>query len=146
MGISAGLQLEWDVWKFSNPDVFFDATATPKTFQLGPSTNGKTRLNMRYVEIPISFRVGDDDGVHLVLTALPGIFWPGKGLRYNYEVSGRTIKEVDRSVNKYFSPYKLDLRAALMFDWVGIYVQVSPLSAFGDYCQQLFPVRFGIIL
>ena len=89
--------------------------------------------------------LGDRDDWHLELAALPGIGWTGNntGLRRQY---GNTNKEKDYSINRSLAPYKLDVRASVMYKAIGVYFQVATLSAFGDYCQELFPVKFGIIL
>ena len=141
----AGLGLEWNKYRFTGSEVLWDATAAPNAFALGADLNCTSRLKTRYVTIPLSLSLGDRDGWHIELTALPGLGWTGKntGLRRQY---GNTNKEKDYSVNRSLAPYKLDLRAAMMYNGFGIYFQVATLSTLRDGCQELFPVKFGIIL
>ncbi len=143
--IDAGLGLEWNKFKFAGNEVLWDATATPNAFAIGADPNCSTRLKTRYVTLPLTVMLGDRDDWHLELTALPGLGWTGDntGLRRQY---GNTNKEKDYSINRSLAPYKFDVRASVMYKAIGVYFQVATLSAFGDYCQELFPVKFGIIL
>lgn len=148
IGLSAGLGLEWNRYKFTGSEVLWDATAMPHALALGVDPNCTSRLKTRYVTLPITLILGDRDDWHLELAALPGIGWTGNntGLRRNYGNGSGSTKEKDYTINRSLAPYKLDVRAAVMYHAIGVYFQVSTLSAFGDYCQELFPVKFGIIL
>lgn len=143
--IDAGLGLEWNKFKFADSEVLWDATSMPHAFTLGADPNCSTRLKTRYVTLPLTVMLGDRDDWHLELTALPGLGWTGDntGLRRQY---GITNKEKDFSINRSLAPYKLDVRASVMYKTIGVYFQLATISAFGDYCQELFPVKFGIIL
>ena len=52
----------------------------------------------------------------------------------------------DYSINPYIRPYKLDARISLQYRSLGLYFQASMLPAFKGSCDELFPVKFGIIL
>ena len=145
MRLDAGLGMEWNKFKFTDSEVLWDATATPNAFAIGTDPNCTSRLKTRYVTIPVTFSLGNRDGWHIELAALPGIGWTGNntGLRHQY---GNTNKEKDFSINRSLAPYKLDVRAAVMYDGFGVYFQVATMSAFRNDCQELFPVKFGIIL
>ena len=145
-GLYAGVGLEWDKWKFTTPNVELNTAAAPYAFAEAAPAAGSTLLTTRYVNIPLAIRLGDDDGVHLMLTALPGIHWNASGLRHTQHDGNRQSTVKDRSVNRHINPYKLDLRAELRFNVVGIYVQVSTLSLFRNDAEPLYPVKFGIIL
>ncbi len=148
--LKLGLGLEWDKYKFAIPYVTFDETTDPMSFVSGTPTTGssRTRLKTRYVVLPIKLDFGNVDGWHVSLTALPGLGWTGKntGMRYQFAMADGDVNAKDFSVNQHLNPYKLDLRLAVKYDWIGVYIQVSTLSAFRDGCQELFPVKFGIIL
>ena len=148
VGLSVGLGLEWNRYKFTNSEVLWDVTSMPHALALGTDPNCSSRLKTRYVTLPITVILGDRDDWHLELTALPGIGWTGSntGLRRQYGSGSGTTTEKDYSINRSLAPYKFDVRAAVMYHAIGVYFQVSPISAFGDYCQELFPVKFGIIL
>lgn len=145
-GLYAGLGLEWDRWKFTTPHVELGTSTDPYSFAAATPAIGSTILTTRYVNIPLSIRIGDEDEMHLMLTALPGIHWNASGLRYKQHDSNREATVKDRSINSHINPYKLDLRAELRFNVVGIYVQVSTLSLFRQGVEELYPVKFGIIL
>ena len=146
--ISAGLGLEWNSFKFAESELLWDATAEPYYLALGADPNCLSRLKTRYVTLPIRMHLGDKDGWHIELTALPGLGWTGKntGLRREYGGGNGQNKVKDFSVNRSLNPYKFDVRAAIMYDWIGLYVQVSTLSVFRNNCDELFPIKFGIII
>jgi hypothetical protein len=141
----AGLGMEWNKYRFANTEVFWDATTTPSAFSLGSDPNCVSRLKTRYVTLPLTLKLGKRRGWHLELTALPGLGWAGDntGLRRKTDVSN---KVKDYSINRSLAPYKLDVRAAVMYNMIGVYFQLSTLSTLRDNCQELFPVKFGIIL
>ena len=146
----AGLGFNWDRYNFIDPAVVFDATATPMSFD--DMANGVstvwTRLKTRSVVVPLKLEFGNPKKWHFSLTALPGLNWSGNntGLRRKVEVMGGTSKVKDYSVNRYFNPYSLDLRAAVQYKSIGLYVQTAMVPLLKDGCQDLFPVKFGIIL
>lgn len=146
--IDAGLGLEWNKFKFADSEVLWDATAMPRAFTLGADPNCSTRLKTRYVTLPLTVMLGDRDDWHLELTALPGLGWTGDntGLRRQYGSGSGSNNEKDYTINRSLAPYKLDVRASVMYKTIGVYFQLATISAFGDYCQELFPVKFGIIL
>ena len=148
VGLSVGLGLEWNKYKFANNELTWDATAEPYHLALGTDPNCQSRLKTRYVTMPVTLILGDRDSWHVELAALPGIGWTGKntGLRRIYGSGNGQNTEKDYSVNRSLAPYKLDVRAAVMYHAIGIYAQVSTLSAFKGNCDELFPVKFGIIL
>ena len=146
IGFYAGLGLEWDKWKFTAPSVQLNTAAEPYAFAASGATTGNMLLTTRYVIVPLTIRVGDRDGVHLELSAIPGIHWNASGLRTKQVVGNSTETTKDRSINKYLNPYKLDLRAALYYNHFGIYAQFSTQSVFKGNCEELFPVKFGFII
>ena len=146
----AGLGFDWDRYNFITPEVFFDAAANPMTFAAGTagSAVATSRLKTRHVVVPLKFEFGNRNKWHFSLTALPGLNWSGNntGLRRKVEVMGGTNKEKDYSVNRYFNPYSFDVRAAVQYGGIGLYVQTAMVPLLKDGCQELFPVKFGIIL
>ena len=76
----------------------------------------------------------------------PGIHWNASGLRTKQTIGNSTETIKDRSINRYINPYKFDIRAELYYSWFGIYAQFSTLSTFKGNSEELFPVKFGIIL
>ena len=146
--VSAGLGLEWNSFCFAESEMLWDATAEPYHLSAGADPNCLSRLKTRYVTLPVRMHFGDRDGWHIELTALPGLVWTGKnsGLRREYGGGNGQSKEKDFSVNRSINPYKFDVRAAVMYDWIGLYVQVSTLSVFRNNCDELFPIKFGIII
>ena len=148
VGLSVGLGMEWNKYKFANNELTWDAAAEPYHLALGTDPNCLSRLKTRYVTMPVTLILGDRDSWHVELAALPGIGWTGKntGLRRIYGSGNGQNTEKDYSVNRSLAPYKLDVRAAVMYHALGIYAQVSTLSAFKGNCDELFPVKFGIIL
>ena len=44
------------------------------------------------------------------------------------------------------NPYHLDVRVAVQYKALGLYVQAATLPLLKDGCQELYPVKFGIIL
>lgn len=151
----AGLGMDWDRYNFITPEVFFDASATPMTFAAGATgaAVASTRLKTRSVVVPLKFEFGNPKKWHFSVTALPGLNWSGDntGLRRRYNMvdpagSGTTRKEKDYAVNQYMNPYHLDVRVAVQYKGLGLYVQAATLPLLKDGCQELFPVKFGIIL
>lgn len=145
-GLYIGLGLDWDKYKFTTPEVTFDPASA--AFAQGTTQDCSSRLLTRYVVVPLTLRFDLWHDWHLSLAALPGIHWSGShtGLRREYETSDREELQKDQTVNQHINPYKLDLRAELRFNVVGIYVQVSTLSLFRNDAEPLYPVKFGIIL
>lgn len=143
-GLYIGLGLDWDKYKFSTPDVVFDNLA----FRNGPDGAVESRLLTRYVVVPLTLRVDLWHGWRLTLSALPGIHWSGShtGLRREFENDQMEGLAKDQSVNKHINPYKLDLRATLNYEGIGLYFQAATLSTMRDGCEPLYPVKFGIIL
>lgn len=146
--VSAGLGLEWNSFRFAESEMLWDVTAEPYHLSAGADPNCLSHLKTRYVTLPIRMHFGDLDGWHIELTALPGFGWTGKntGLLREYGVGNGQSKVKDFSVNRSLNPYKFDVRAAVMYDWIGLYVQVSTLSVFRNNCDELFPIKFGIII
>lgn len=146
--LDAGLGLEWNKYRFTGSEVLWNTAAEPYALTLGTDPNCQSRLKTRFVTLPVTLSIGDRDKWHIELAALPGLGWTGKntGLRRQYGTGNGTSKEKDYTVNSSLAPYKLDVRAALMYDWIGLYVQVSTMSTFKGNCQELFPIKFGIIL
>ncbi len=143
-GLYIGLGLDWDKYKFSTPDVVFDNLA----FRSGTDGAVESRLLTRYVVVPLTLRVDLWHGWRLTLSALPGIHWSGShtGLRREFENDQMEGLVKDQSVNKHINPYKLDLRATLNYEGIGLYFQTATLSTMRDGCEPLYPVKFGIIL
>ena len=148
IGLSAGLGLEWNRYKFTGSEVLWDNTTAPYHLALGTDPNCTSSLKTRYVTLPLTIIIGDRDEWHLELAALPGIGWTGNntGLRRQYGSGSGSRTDKDYTINRSLAPYKLDVRAAVMHDGIGVFFQVATLSAFKDGCQELFPVKFGIIL
>lgn len=147
----AGLGLNWDGYRFVEDDVMFDATAAPMTFIPGTSTtitNASTRLGTRSVVVPLKFEFGNNDKWHFSITALPGITWSGHrtGLIKKYNEGDCHVVSKDYGVNRYFNPYRMDVRVAVQYSCIGLYVQSALLPLMKDGCQKLYPIMFGIIL
>lgn len=145
IALYAGIGLEWNKFRFANTEVMWNNTSTPCSFALGTDPNCVTRLKTRYVTMPLTLKLGKRNGWHLELTALPGFCWTGDntGMRRKHDGSA---KEKDYSINRSLAPYKLDVRAAVMYRAFGVYCQASTISTLRDDCQELFPVKFGLIL
>ena len=148
VGLSVGLGLEWNKYKFTGSELLWDASTEPYHLALGTDPNCASRLKTRYVTLPVTLILGDRDSWHVELSALPGIGWTGKntGLRRIYGSGSGQNTEKDFSINRSLAPYKLDVRAAVMYHAFGVYFQVATLSAFKGNCDELFPVKFGIII
>lgn len=148
VALYAGLGLEWDKYKFHRGDIHFDETAEPYHLYNGTVANSESRLLTRYVILPIEVKF--DLGRHwkLGLAAIPGLHWSGShtGLRRDITSGDDESNIKDYSVNKYINPYKLDARIAVQYRSIGVYFQASMLPAFKGSCDELFPVKFGIIL
>ena len=148
VALYAGLGLEWDKYKFHRGDIHFDQTTDPYHFVNGTVDNSESRLLTRYVILPIEVKF--DLGRHwkLGLAAIPGLHWSGShtGLRRDITSGDDETNIKDFSVNPYIAPYKLDARIAVQYRSVGVYFQTSMLPAFKGSCDELFPVKFGIIL
>ena len=147
----AGLGLDWDRYNFVSYDVVFDETAAPMTFATGTSAatpQAYTRLKTRSVVVPLKMEFGNPDKWHFSVTALPGLNWSGNntGLRRKLNTTDGTVKEKDYEVNQYFNPYKLDVRVAMQYKDMGLYVQAATLPLLKEGCQELYPIKFGIIL
>lgn len=151
----AGLGLDWDRYNFQTPEVFFDASASPMTFAAGTtgSAVATSRLKTRSIVVPLKFEFGNPKKWHISVTAMPGLNWSGNntGLRRRYNMvdpagSGTTRKEKDYAINQYMNPYHLDVRLAVQYKGMGLYVQAATLPLLKDGCQELYPVKFGIIL
>ena len=153
VALYGGIGFEWDKYKFVSPDVFFNTSANPYCFDNGAtavagSTRCESRLLTRYVTVPVMVKV--DLGRHwrLEAGAIAGIHWSGShtGLRRDIEGDDLVVREKDFSVNSYINPYKLDLRAAVTYRGMGLFFQVPIFSALRSPSEQLYPVKFGIIL
>lgn len=153
--LKAGLGLDWDRYNFTTPEVFFDAVATPMAFSAGTTGSAvvASRLKTRSVVVPIKLEFGNPKKWHFSIAALPGLNWSGDntGLRRRYNMvdpagGNTTRKEKDYAVNQHMNPYHLDVRVAVQYKALGLYVQAATLPLLKDGCQELFPVKFGIIL
>ena len=146
----AGLGLEWNKYRFANTEVLWNANSTPSAFTLAPTPdpNCVTRLKTRFVDMPLTVKLGKRKGWHLELTALPGFGWTSDntGLRRKHGSGSSAVKDKDYSINRSLAPYKLDVRAAIMYRSFGFYFQVATLSTLRDGCQELYPVKFGIMI
>lgn len=145
-GLYIGLGLDWDKYKFTTPEITFDPASA--AFAQGTTQDCSSRLLTRYVVVPLTLRIDLWHDWHLSLAALPGIHWSGShtGLRREYETSDREELQKDQSVNQHINPYKLDLRATLTYEWFGLYLQVPTRSTMKAPVQELYPIRFGIML
>lgn len=151
--LKAGLGLEWNRYVFNTPEVLFDPTADPMAFVSGTWGAGvaSSYLKTCHVTVPVKLEFGNPDRWHVSLTALPGLNWTGKnsGLRRHYNEVEAVMNEhtdKDRGVNRYLNPYMFDVRVAVQYSCMGVYLQLSTLSAFKNGCQELYPIKFGIIL
>ena len=147
-GFYVGLGLEWDKYKFEGKDITFNTATDPHTFTDGGDATCTSWLNTRYVVLPLTFRFDLWRNWCLTLSALPGIHWSGShtGLRREYITDLEEHIDYDQSVNKYINPYKLDLRATLNYEGIGLYFQVPTMSTMRSSTQDLYPIKFGIIL
>lgn len=148
VALYAGVGLEWDKYKFHRGDIHFDLTSDPFRLVNGAMENSESRLLTRYVILPIEVKF--DLGRHwkLGIAAIGGLHWSGShtGLRRDV-VDGTTESHIkDYSVNNHINPYKLDTRLSVSYRSLGLYIQTSMLPAFKSGCEELFPVKFGIIL
>ncbi len=146
--LDAGLGMEWNKFKFTSSEVLWTEYLNGGPYSCA-FTNGSdpyctSRLKTRYVTLPVTLSLGNRNGWHIELAALPGLGWTGKntGIRREYS----DAKQKDDDINRSLAPYKLDVRAAVMYNAFGVYFQVATMSAFRDNCEELFPVKFGIIL
>ena len=148
VALYAGLGLEWDKYKFHRGDIHFDQTAEPYHLVNGTVANSESRLLTRYVILPIALKF--DLGRHwkAEIAAIPSLHWSGShtGLRRDITSGDDETNVKDFSINKYFNPYKIDARVSVQYRSVGVYFQASMLPAFKNSCDELFPVKFGIIL
>ena len=147
-GFYVGLGLEWDKYKFEGKDIAFNTSTDPHTFLDGGDATCTSWLNTRYVVMPLTFRFDLWHDWSLTLSALPGIHWSGShtGLRREYTTDLEERIDYDQSVNKYINPYKLDLRATLSYEGIGLYFQVPTMSTMRSTVQDLYPIKFGLIL
>jgi hypothetical protein len=148
VALYAGLGLEWDKYKFHRGDIHFDQTAEPYHFVNGPVANSESRLLTRYVILPIEVKFNLGHHWKLGLAAIPGLHWSGShtGLRRDITSGLDETNIKDFSVNPYIATYKLDARIAVQYRSIGVYFQASMLPAFKGSCEELFPVKFGIII
>ena len=144
-GLYIGLGLEWDKYKFTTPEVFFDPDAA--AFTAGTDADCSSRMLTRYVVVPVSFRLDLWHDWRLTLAALPGFHWSGShtGMRREYETDGREELIKEQNVNSYIAPYKLDFRATLSYSGIGLYLQVPTRSTMKASVQELYPVKFGVM-
>lgn len=147
-GFYVGLGLEWDKYKFEANEVSLSTSTDPYAFSDGGDQSCTSWLNTRYVVVPLTFRFDLWHDWSLTLSALPGIHWGGShtGLRREYDTDLEDRTERDQSVNKYINPYKLDLRATLSYENIGLYFQAPTMSTFRSSVQELYPIKFGLIL
>ena len=147
-GFYIGLGLEWDKYKFEGKDITFNTATDPHSFVDGGDPTCTSWLNTRYVVLPLTFRFDLWHDWSLTLSALPGIHWSGShtGLRREYTSDIEERTDYDQSVNKYINPYKLDLRATLSYEGIGLYFQVPTMSTMRSTVQDLYPIKFGLIL
>lgn len=140
-GAYVGLGLEWDKYKLVNP-----AMNTVDRYRDIPVTAAS--ISTRYVVVPLSIRfdLGRSRDWALEFSALPGLFWRGKhsGLRVDMESSTDEIAIYDRRICDQINPYKLDLRASLRYNGIGLYVQAATMSALRKGYHPLYPVKFGL--
>lgn len=148
VALYAGLGLEWDKYKFHRGDIHFDLTAEPYHLTNGTVANSESRLLTRYVILPIEVKFNLGRRWKLGLAAIPGLHWSGShtGLRRDITSGDDEVNIKDYSINPYIRPYKLDARISLQYRSLGLYFQASMLPAFKGSCDELFPVKFGIIL
>lgn len=146
MALFAGLGLEWDKYKFHSGEVLFDATADPHRLTLG-SVDAESRLLTRHFIVPISLCFNLGRQWKLDLAAIPGLHWSGShtGLRRDYTEGDNESQVKDYTVNRHLNPFKLDARIAVRYRGIGLYFQAAMLPAFKSSCEDLYPVKFGII-
>lgn len=147
-GFYIGLGLEWDKYKFEGKEIAFNTATDPYAFADGGDPTCTSWLNTRYVILPLTFRFDLWHDWSLTLAALPGIHWGGShtGLRREYVTDLEERTDYDQSVNKYINPYKLDLRATLSYDNIGLYLQMPTMSTLRSSSRDLYPIKFGIFL
>ena len=148
VALYVGLGMEWDKYKFHRSDIHFDQSSEPYHLVNGSIANSESRMLTRYVVLPISVKFNCGHHWFVELAAIPGLHWSGShtGLRRDISDSNSETNIRDYSVNKYINPYKLDARITLRYRSVGLYFQAAMLSAFKSSCEELFPVKFGLIL
>ncbi len=140
-GAYVGLGLEWDKYKLASLEM-----TNLESYQENPVTAAS--ISTRYVVVPISvqFDMGRSRDWTLEFSALPGLFWRGKhsGLRVDMESATDEVTIYDRSMCSQINPYKLDLRASLRYNGIGLYVQAATMSALRKGYHPLYPVKFGL--
>ena len=149
----AGVGLEWDKYKFTTGNVALNTTGgEPYRFGIPDGLDeafNHTQLLTRYVEVPISLhiRLGDSRW-KLELAAIPGIHWGGShtGFRRQLNTDDMIVKDKDQSINSYINPYKLDARVVVRYRGWGVYLQLPTIPALRSSCENLYPIKFGIIL
>ena len=146
MAIYAGIGLEWDKYRFTGTYIGLSDDAT--SFVDLDRDGYRTQLLTRYVEVPISVKFRLTRRWKLELAAIPGFHWSGShtGFRRSFKTDDVAIKEKDYSVNDRINPYKLDARVVLRYRALGVYVQVPTLSTMRSDFDNLYPIKFGIIL
>ncbi|MBP3764127.1 MAG: hypothetical protein J6I49_09690 [Bacteroidales bacterium] len=145
-GLYLGIGLDWDKYKFNVPEVMFDPSAA--AFAEGTDEQCSSRMLTRYVVLPVSLRIDLWHDWQLTLAALPGLHWSGShtGIHQEYDSDSRSELHKDQSVNRFVNPYKLDLRATLTCNGFGLYFQTATMSTMKSSVQELYPVKFGIII
>lgn len=150
--LKVGVGVQWDKYRFATPEVFYDQSATHHGFNAGTwgSAVATTSLKARNVMLPVKFEFGNKHRWHFSLTAMPGFSWTGNntGLRRHYNEVEATMHEhtdKDYSINTHFNPYRLDVRAAVQYKSLGVYIQAATLPLLKDDSQKLYPIMFGFI-
>lgn len=157
-GLYAGLGIEGNTYHFREHQV----VATPTGFQTPSATyptsatittgtpdpnNWDSYFNTLAITVPItfSFEPWKYDDLCIRLTALPGInVWSYLEQKYDSKDIELTVK--DKEVGKQINPFVLDARLSLFYGSFGLYVQMSTQRLFKSDFQDLYPVKFGIIL
>lgn len=163
--LSLGVGYESDVFRFTTPfvecspaGIFYDAVkqdyAGYDNFILQNTAFDGTReddwsskLVTRYISIPagIGFRSND---FHIEFTALPALAINTRhtGLKQVLDSRNVDARKVE-DISKHLSPYKLDLRAEVRYQWFGIYAQVATMSLFdGTSVPDIYPFKLGFLL
>ena len=162
--LSLGVGYESDVYHFATPLVDFDATGLPtdriaslpnqsysdftNDNQLFASTNlgdWSSRMVTRYVGLPVGMGLRFDD-FKICITALPALALNGKhsGLKHKLDTDGIVYQDVT-DIQQFVKPYKLDVRLDMLYNCVGIFVQVATMPMLTG-TKDIFPFKIGLTI
>ena len=146
---SIGIGYESDIFKFSNPQGFYDAH-TDLISQVGTE---KTKLVARYITLPVMLNFNFFPTHRHSLTLKAGVVGglnfntSHTGLKLEYENAlGNNVEEYTGSNYKNFNTLKLDAMIGLEYTGFTIYYRQSMTNMFKDSKETpAYPFSFGIM-